>query len=105
MLGAITARAEAQVMRLACIYAVLDSTAMVSRKHLDAALAIWRYCAASVGYIFGERTGDPVADRILQALDEQEPLARSEISGLFDRHLDKTRIEQALPAQAGAVDL
>lgn len=96
ILGAIAARAEAQVMRLACLYAALDKTCLVSRKHLEAALALWRYCEASVRYIFGERTGDPVADRILQALDEQDKLALSDISSLFDRNIDKARIGQAL---------
>lgn len=70
LLGAITARAAAQVMRLACLYAALDSTAIVQRPHLEAALAVWRYCDASAKYIFGDSTGDPMADRILDALEE-----------------------------------
>jgi hypothetical protein len=96
MLGAMTARAEAQVMRLACLYAALDQTCLVSPAHLKAARALWRYSEASVRYIFGERTGDPVADRILLALEEQGELARSAISGLFDRHMEQMRLEQAL---------
>ena len=70
MLGAMTARADAQVMRLACLYAALDKTCLVSPAHLKAARALWWYCEASVRYVFGARTGDPVADRILLALDE-----------------------------------
>ena len=37
LLGAITARAAPQVMRLACTYAALDRTYVISRSHLDAA--------------------------------------------------------------------
>ncbi len=96
MLGAITARAEAQVMRLACLYAALDTTCLVSPVHLKAARALWQYCEASVRYIFGERTGDPVADRILLALDEQGELRLSAISDLFDRHIEQARLGQAL---------
>jgi hypothetical protein len=96
MLGAMTARAEAQVMRLACLYAALDTTCLVSPAHLRAARALWGYCEASVRYIFGERTGDPVADRILLALEEQSELARSAVSDLFDRHMEQARLEQAL---------
>jgi hypothetical protein len=96
LLGAMTARAEAQVMRLACLYAALDKTCLVSPAHLKAARALWQYCEASVRYIFGARTGDPVADRILLALDEQGELALSAISGLFDRHMEQARLEQAL---------
>src|SRR5215472_16025604 len=96
MLGAMTARAEAQVMRLACLYAALDTTCLVLPAHLKAARALWRYCEASVRYVFGARTGDPVADRILMALDEQGELARAAISGLFDQHMEQGRLEQAL---------
>jgi hypothetical protein len=96
MLGAMTARAEAQVMRSACLYAALDTTCLVSPAHLKAARALWQYCEASVRYIFGERTGDPVADRILLALEEQGELARAAISALFDRHMEQARLEQAL---------
>jgi hypothetical protein len=96
MLGAMTARAEAQVMRLACLHAALDQTCLVSPAHLQAARALWQYCEASVRYIFGERTGDPMADRILQALDEQGELARAAISDLFDRHMEQARLGQAL---------
>ena len=96
LLGAMTARAEAQVMRLACLYAARDQTCLVSPAHLEAALALWQYCEASVRYIFGERTGDPVADRILLALEEQGELARSAISDLFERHMEQARLEHAL---------
>jgi len=34
-------RAEAQVLRLSAIYAVLDSTSIVGLPHLQAALAVW----------------------------------------------------------------
>ena len=68
--GAILSRAEAQVLRLSVLYALLDCTCTVSIKHLDAALALWKYCEKSAEMIFGNRLGDPVADRILDALRE-----------------------------------
>ena len=43
MFGAATGRAEAHTIRLALIYALLDSSAQITRPHLDAALALWRY--------------------------------------------------------------
>jgi hypothetical protein len=63
---------------------------------LKAARALWQYCEASVRYIFGERTGAPVADRILLALEEQGELALAAISDLFDRHMEQARLRQAL---------
>lgn len=54
LLGAITARAPTQVLRLSLIYALLDKSPVIRGKHLRAALAVWRYCEASARYIFGE---------------------------------------------------
>jgi hypothetical protein len=96
LLGAIAARAEAQVMRLACLYAVLDRSPVVSLAHLQAALAVWRFSEASVGYLFGDHTGDPVADRILQALDERAGMDLTGISQLFGRNMKQERLALAL---------
>ena len=96
--GAILNRAEAQVMRLACIYALLDCSRVVRIEHLRAALALWEYCEASAEYVFGESAGDPVCDRILQALQEagSDGLSRTDISGLFERNKSAKEIAQAL---------
>src|SRR5262249_30174957 len=68
LLGAITARAEAQVLRLSNIYALLDCSNQVEVEHLRAALALWRYCEDSARWIFDTGTGNKNADRILAAL-------------------------------------
>jgi hypothetical protein len=59
MFGAMTGRAEAQVMRLACLYALAHRTLEVGREHLMAALEVWRYASESAAYLFGDRLGDP----------------------------------------------
>ena len=64
LVGAMTARAEAQVMRIAAIYALLDRSEVITVPHLDAALALWAYCEASVGFIFRDSLGDPIAERV-----------------------------------------
>jgi hypothetical protein len=66
LVGAVTSRAEAQVMRIACLYALLDGLREVRREHLLAGLAVWKYCEASARYIFGDALGDPLADTVLQ---------------------------------------
>src|SRR5215831_8961830 len=48
LLGAVIARAEAQVVRLATIYALLDCSAQIRTEHLEAALALWKFCQDSV---------------------------------------------------------
>jgi hypothetical protein len=95
--GSMLGRAEAQVMRLACLYAVLDKSPLVKPEHLNAALAIWDYCEASVRIIFGDSTGDDVADEILRLLrSEPEGVTRNEIMNHFGRHRSAGRIANAL---------
>jgi Protein of unknown function (DUF3987) len=54
MFGKVVARARAQVLRLSCLYALLDHSTEVRRPHLEAALALWQYCEDSARYIFAE---------------------------------------------------
>ena len=97
LLGSVTARAEAQVVRLALIYALLDVQPQIDRPHLEAALEVWRYCELSATLIFGQSLGDPVADEILSAL-KQSPtgLSCTTIRDLFSRHQSADRIGTAL---------
>jgi len=101
LLGAITSRAEALVMRLACLYAVLDQSAVIHPDHLSAALAVWQYCESSARFIFGDSLGDLTADTILQALrTKADGMPRTEISGLFSRHKKRADIDRALAVLA-----
>ena len=97
LVGALTSRAEAQVLRLSMIYALLDGEKVVRVPHLLAALAVWDYCDASVRYIFGQSLGDPTADAILEALKAApEGLTRTEINSLFGRNLSADRMQAAI---------
>ncbi|MFQ5674049.1 MAG: bifunctional DNA primase/polymerase [Nitrospinales bacterium] len=97
LLGAVTARSEAQVMRLACLYALLDQSGEIKVEHLSAALALWEYCEASAKFIFGNSLGDPVADEIKRALSANpEGMTRTEISSLFGRNKNASQIGRAL---------
>jgi hypothetical protein len=98
LLGAVTCRAEAQVSRLACIYALLDMSPVVELQHLEAGLALWKYCEASAAYIFGDALGDPAADRILEGLRRagQKGLSRTDISKLFQNNVPAATIAAAL---------
>jgi hypothetical protein len=97
LIGAVTSRAEAQTMRLACIYALLEKSAVVRKEHLKAAVALWKYCLGSARFIFGAALGDPVADTILQGLrNAPSGLDRTAISSLFKRHRSGAEISSAL---------
>ncbi|MGH9092459.1 MAG: DUF3987 domain-containing protein [Acidimicrobiales bacterium] len=108
LLGAITARAEAHVVRLSLLYALLDQAGRIGRRHLDAALALWCYAAASARYVFGESLGDPLADEIGRALSQTpDGLTRSAIRDLFSRNRSSKEIGLALDrlVRAGRVTL
>jgi hypothetical protein len=97
MLGAILGRAEAQVLRLALIYALLDRQASINESHMRAALACWDYAEASARFVFGDSLGDPVADEILRALREHpEGMTRNQIRDHFDRNQSSGQIGRAL---------
>lgn len=100
LLGAVTSRAEAQVMRLACLYALLDCSAEIRRVHLEAAHALWQYCEASAGYVFGQLTGNQIADCVLKALEQvgSAGLTQTQISNLFSGHKSSEEINTALLA-------
>lgn len=79
------------------VYAVMDCSRTIEREHLEAALALWQYAEDSARYIFGDATGDKVADKIVAALKEEpEGLARTDIIHLFKRNVKQDRIDQAL---------
>src|SRR6185369_10214956 len=97
LVGSVIARAEAQALRLSCIYALLDGSDVVQVQHLKSALAVWEYCGASCRYIFGDAIGDPVADSILASLKASpDGMTRTEVSDLFGRHKTKAQIDAAL---------
>jgi hypothetical protein len=97
MLGAATSRAEAQVRRIAAIYALMDESDVVLTQHLYAALAVWRFCFDSAKYIFAGRfrgTLDDKLRRILRAAPEG--LTRTQISDALNHHHATDAIGSAL---------
>lgn len=95
--GALLARAEAHVMRLAMIYALLDRSPLIQAQHLLAAVALWDYVERSVYFVFGDDLGDPVADDLLRLLRScPKGLTRNELRDYFSRHHSSDRIGRAL---------
>jgi hypothetical protein len=98
LLGSLTARAEAQAVRLATLYALWAGTDQIELEHLMAAVAVQDFCRDSVEYVFGDTLGDQVADTILSALraSGQNGLTRTEINNLFQRNVPANQIARAL---------
>lgn len=97
LFGAATSRSEAQVLRLSCLYALLDRSAVVRVEHLAAAVVLWRYCEESARFIFGAALGDATADEILRMLrDHPEGVTRTDIREHFGRNKASAEIGRAL---------
>jgi hypothetical protein len=97
MLGAILGRAEAQVLRLALVYALLDGSAFIDAEHMAAALACWDYAETSVRHIFGQQLGDPTADEILRLIRElPNGITRTELMVHFAKHKTSAELSRAL---------
>jgi hypothetical protein len=97
MVGALLGRAEAHVMRLAMLYALLDRSAVIQAAHLMAGLAGWQYCEDSVRHIFGGSLGNPLADDLLRLLRAApDGVSRTQMRDHLGKHQDGGRIAQAL---------
>ena len=96
--GAMLGRAEAQVRRLAMLYALLDQTTVCGLAHLQAALAVWVYAARSVRFVFGDGVGDKTANAILDAVraDAEKGLTRTAVSALFHGNRSADEIKRGL---------
>jgi hypothetical protein len=99
--GAMCARAEAHIVRLALIYALLDRSDTINLAHLNAALALWDYATRSAAWALGQASGDPLAEQIHAALlATPAGLTRTQIRDLFDRNQPGAILDQALTALA-----
>lgn len=93
--GAIVNRAEAQTLRLALIYALLDGKNSIDTPHILSALALLRYAAESAAFLFGENVVNPVEQKIL-ALLKFGPATATAIHKAFSGHVTKERLQTAL---------
>jgi hypothetical protein len=95
--GSMTARAETQVLRLATLYSLLDSSNLISLAHLKAAQEVWAYCEESVRCIFGSALGDETADTILRLLSSApDGMTQTEINRSFHSHKSSAELSRAL---------
>ena len=97
MFGEVTARAEAQTLRLAIVYALADRSSELRAGHLASAFAVWNFCEDSALYLFGDQIGDADADKLLEALRQSEDgMTRTEIRDLFGRNKNAGELQRIL---------
>ncbi len=97
VVGSLTARAEAQLLRLSVVFAMLDASDTIEVVHLDAAQAVWEHTEATVNRVFAGHESDWIVPRLLEALTEagSDGLDGSAQRDLFNRHLDGARLAAA----------
>ncbi len=84
--GSATSRAEAQVMRMAIILALLDGSPVIRRDDMVRALHCWRYAEESARFVFGDREPDQRANKILAFLSGGEKTTTQIINNLFGKN-------------------
>ena len=99
LFGAVTARGEAQVIRIALIYAIMDKSDLIDLPHVEAGLAVWDYCERSARAHLRRDARRHAADTILTGLKQVYPdgLTRTEIyRDLFGSNARASTIAAAL---------
>lgn len=106
-LGELLSRGEAQVMRLALLFALLDKATTIRSEHLNAAYSLWKYCEASVTRIFGDRTFSKKAMKILQALATAMPaeLTMTQVHRLFGNNASEIELQTALSEVSHLIEI
>jgi hypothetical protein len=97
LVGAVCNRASAHVLRLSMLYALADCSSVIRLAHQQAALAVWTYAEASALQVFGQRTGQRLADYLLGLLRQRpEGLTRTQIRDALGRNRHADEISEAL---------
>lgn len=98
LIGSVTSRAEAYVMRLSLLFALLDSSDLIDVRHIQAAIDLIDFCNESVEFIFttpAEAEEGTDADKLLLAL-ACGALTQTEVSKLFSGHKTRRELSQML---------
>jgi hypothetical protein len=106
--GSLTSRAEAQVVRLALIYSLMDGGEVIALDHLQAAEALWHYCRDSAKWAFMEGRFSKEAHKLFAGLDiaGSKGLTRSQIiSSVFTNNIASTALDGALREIANFVQV
>ena len=106
----LTARSEAQVMRLACLYALLDKSGIIRVEHLEAALALWRYAEESVHKIYEKEYKPMVSPQTRDAVQlmmemQRRDMTRTEIRDFFHCNRTEAQLDLLLAVLSDAAGL
>ena len=106
IVGALTARAEAQVLRLSLIYALINGASTIDVGHLQSAWELWRYSRWSAQHLWvGQGSGDPDVDRVAAILATGEELTSTALDRMFSGHKSIPEIREKAIAAGIAVEV
>jgi hypothetical protein len=93
----VLARDTSHILKLALIYAVCDRVDNIRTQHLQAALAVVDFCQVSARWVFGQATGNKLANLILWQLRRSPAgLTATEVyQDVCHRNTSKTQLEKA----------
>lgn len=96
--GATIARAEAQTLRLALVFALLDCSGTIGQVHLLRAVAVWQYCRDSAAYLFGALSTDKMVERVAKIITEAgaQGISQADLSKALNRHVKGDRLAAIL---------
>jgi hypothetical protein len=94
--GKAVERGRPYVVRLSMIYALLDSTPNIDVRHLQAALAVWRYCEDSARILFGHGDENKLESRLLEIVQNQPGVMRSELRSAISHSITTSVFDHAL---------
>lgn len=97
-LAAATGRAEAHILRLALLYALLDLCDQIELPHLQAAFAIWRYAEQSAAWLFGDDSLEEEIAEMIEALDGagSDGLNRRALFAATNGHMAAAKLDAVL---------
>ena len=94
--GQVTDRAEAQVVRLSLLFAIMDLSRRIELKHIKAARAVWDYSFKSAQWVFGESPYSANGKRLLESL-LNGTLTMTQIShDVFNKHLHGAKLNAVM---------
>jgi hypothetical protein len=93
----VLARDTAHILKLALIYAICDQVTDIRTQHIEAAVAVADFCQNSARWIFGQATGNKLANNILWELRRTPGgLTRTDISStVCYGNTPKTQLDRA----------
>ena len=98
IVSAIIDRGDVFMRRFQELFALSENSLTIRAEHIQAAAALWKYCADSARYLFGARLGNVKAEKIFDALrKDPQGLTRWNINNIiFKRNVKTETIDQAL---------